>query len=141
MSATQIWNVIWACINLLVMTPLTAVVLKFFARSLPFSRALLISLVASSVSIGLGFLYFLAKDAWGFSAGSDGLATLAVFCVAGHLITKLAKNYGIEKAGWLGVGAKSMLALVAISWVFVAVLVLLARAAGTGLVAANLAPA
>jgi len=116
------------------MTPLTAVVLKFFARSLPFSRALLISLVASSVSIGLGFLYFLAKDAWGFSAGSDGLAafsagsdglaTLAVFCVAGHLITKLAKNYGIEKAGWLGVGAKSMLALVAISWVFVGVLAL-----------------
>jgi hypothetical protein len=52
------------------------------------------------------------------------LVGLVMLCVAGSLITKLAKTYGIEKTGWLGVGAKSMLAVLAMSWVVVGVIAL-----------------
>ena len=52
--------------------------------------------------------------------GTD-LFTIVVMCVARTIITKLARNYGIEKTGWLGVGAKGVLVLFVLSWLIVAV--------------------
>jgi len=55
--------------------------------------------------------------------------SISTFCfaitTAGVLITRRAQAYGIEKAGWLGVGGKTVLALVAFSWVLVGLLYVL----------------
>jgi hypothetical protein len=48
-------------------------------------------------------------------AGGDGLFTMVVMSVAGTIITKLARNCGIEKSGWLGVGGKSIVVLLGLS--------------------------
>jgi hypothetical protein len=42
--------------------------------------------------------------------------------VAGTIITKLARNYGIEKTGWLGIGAKSIFVVIGLSWLIVGVM-------------------
>lgn len=39
-------------------------------------------------------------------------------------ITKLARKYGVEKTGWLGIGAKSIFVLIGLSWVFVLIVYL-----------------
>jgi hypothetical protein len=51
----------------------------------------------------------------------DGLFTIVVMSVAGTVITKLARNYGIEKTSWLGIGGKSILVLLVLSWLIVGV--------------------
>jgi uncharacterized membrane protein len=89
---------IGASFMVLVMTLLVALALNFFARPLSFSRALLISLIASLAGLGLP------------QVTVELPATLVILFVGGYLITKLAQKYGIKKTGWLGVGAKSMLA-------------------------------
>src|SRR5262249_40093555 len=106
-----------------------AIALKFFARPLLFSQALLISLIASSVSIGLSVvlivLYYLMGSAWGLPRFNvEVLAGCIMLFGGGYLITKLSKKYGIEKTGWLGVGGRSMLAVLAMSWVVVGVIAL-----------------
>jgi len=131
MSTTLIQVALGASFLILVMTLLAAIALKFFARPLLFSQALLISLIASSVSIGLSaaliVLYYLTRSAWGPPPAGINIETLATFITlfgGGYLITKLAKKYGIEKTGWLGVGARSMLTVLAMSWVVVGVIAL-----------------
>jgi hypothetical protein len=47
----------------------------------------------------------------GWSERLDGLFLFLGMCVAGRFITELARNYGIEKTGWLGVGAKTVITL------------------------------
>jgi uncharacterized membrane protein len=69
----------------LVMTLLVALALKFFARPLSFSRALLISLIASLAGLGLP------------QVRVELPATLVILFVGGYLITKLAQKYGIKK--------------------------------------------
>jgi hypothetical protein len=53
-----------------------------------------------------------------------GLAILLCMGLAGFLITRLAAREGVKKTGWLGVGAKSVLSTLALSWVMVGVLYL-----------------
>jgi hypothetical protein len=52
----------------------------------------------------------------------SGAAILLCMSLAGFLITRLAAREGVKKLGWLGVGAKSVLSILALSWIIVAVL-------------------
>jgi hypothetical protein len=84
---------------------LASVGAKYFARSLPYSKAFLICLVAFAVGTVLFIVYTFVRLLGDWSERLDGLFLLVVMCVAGDIITKLARNYGIEKTGRLGVGA------------------------------------
>ena len=66
-------------------------------------------------------VYFFAKAALAWPDTVDGLFTIVIMSVAGTVITKLARNYGIEKTGWLGIGAKSILVLLFLSWLIIGV--------------------
>jgi len=94
---------------------------KYFARPLPYSKAFLISLAGFAVSTILLLVYFFAKAALAWSDTVDSIFTIIAMCVAGAVITRLARNYGIKKTGWLGIGAKSILVLVVLSWLIIAV--------------------
>jgi len=100
---------------------LASVGAKYFARSLPYSKAFLICLVAFAVGTVLFIIYYFVKAVAGWSERLDALFLLVVMCVAGDIITKLARNYGIVKTGRLGVGAKSVFTLFVLSWLIVAV--------------------
>ena len=56
----------------------------------------------------LFIVYTFVRLVGGWSETLDSLFLLVVMCVAGDIITKLARNYGIEKTGRLGVGAKAV---------------------------------
>jgi hypothetical protein len=97
---------------------------KYFARHLPYSTAFLISLVGFAVCTVLYVLYFIAQTAMALPRSADGLFGLVALSIAGTIITKLARNYGVEKKGWLGIGAKSVFMLVGLSWVVVGIVYL-----------------
>jgi hypothetical protein len=100
---------------------LASVGAKYFARSLPYSKAFLICLVAFAVGTVLFIVYTFVRLLGDWSERLDGLFLLVVMCVAGDIITKLARNYGIEKTGRLGVGAKAVFTLFVLSWLIVSV--------------------
>ena len=52
------------------------------------------------------------------------IAILVCICGAGFLVTQLAAREGVEKTGWLGVGANSVLSAAVLSQVNVGVLYL-----------------
>jgi hypothetical protein len=108
----------------LVFALLASVGVKYFARPLPYSTAFLISLVGFAVGTVLYVLYFITKTAMALPNSVDGLFTLVVMSLAGTIITILARNYGVEKTGWLGIGAKSIIVLVGLSWVTVVIVYL-----------------
>jgi hypothetical protein len=45
-----------------------------------------------------------------------------MLCLQGIIITRLARKYGYERKGRVGLGAITMLSLVVISWVVVGVI-------------------
>ena len=56
--------------------------------------------------------------------GIGRIALLLCLCGAGFLITQLAAREGVKKTGWLGVGAKSVLSIVALSQLILGVIYL-----------------
>jgi hypothetical protein len=92
---------------------------RFFARPLSFGRAFIISVFSFTISTLLIAVYFYVKASMGIPSVADGLATIVSLLLTGVVITRRAQAYGIKKTGWLGVGGKTMLALVAFSWVLV----------------------
>lgn len=107
-----------------VLALLASVGVKYFARPLPYSTAFLISLAGFAVCTVLYLLYFTIQTAMGFPRSFDGLFGLVAMSVAGTIITRLARTYGVEKTGWLGIGAKSIFVLVGLSWVVVVIVYL-----------------
>jgi hypothetical protein len=65
----------------------------------------LLSLAGFAIGTILFFVYYFAKAAVKWPDTVDGLFTIVVMSVSGTVITKLARNYGIEKTGWFGIGA------------------------------------
>ena len=96
---------------------LTSISLKFFARELPYTKALLVSLTASVVGTFLMVLYYFVKARAGIANTMDSIAGFAMLAIMGTMVTKLAANYGVEKTGRLGVGAKSMFGLLVLMWI------------------------
>jgi hypothetical protein len=101
----------------LLMSFLATAAVKFFARPLSFGQAFIISVFSFTISTLLIAVYFYIKASMGLPSAADGVATIVSLLLTGVLITRRARAYGIKKTGWLGVGAKTILALIAFSWV------------------------
>jgi hypothetical protein len=109
-------------LTMLMSVPATAF-LKFFARPLTWGQAFIFCFAITTALIAV---YFFVKAATGIPSSVDGLATVVVLILTGILITRRSRAYGIEKAGWLSVGGKTILALLAFSWVLVGLYALIA---------------
>lgn len=77
-----------------------------------------------AISTLLIAVYYYVKAASGLPSSADSVATMVMLVMTGVLITRRARAYGIEKIGWLGVGGKTILTLLAFSWVLVGLYVL-----------------
>jgi hypothetical protein len=104
---------------ILLMSLLATAGVKFFARPLSFGQAFVISVFSFTISTLLIAVYFFVKASMAIPSAADGVATTVSFLLTGVLITRRARAYGIKKTGWLGVGGKTMLALLAFSWALV----------------------
>ena len=98
--------------------------LKFFARSLRLIQALQIGWVSSLVGAVVPVAYFLAKPQLQLPEAIDGLLGLVTLCVMGVVATRLARSYGVQKAGYIGVGAKSVVALTVVFWIPILIMML-----------------
>jgi hypothetical protein len=58
-------------------------------------------------SIALLVIFHLGEAAFGAPQYADKLVGFAELLVPGAVVTRLARNYGVEKSGWFGVGAKA----------------------------------
>jgi hypothetical protein len=104
----------------LIFTLVYTVTIKVLERQLTFTQSLMISALASAISIVLLAAYHLAKAPLEITNRDfDNLATLIVWFGLGTVITRLARNYGIKKHGWFGLGARANLWLLGISWVVI----------------------
>jgi hypothetical protein len=101
------------------------VFIKLFERRLTFVQAVLIAGWCLLLATVLLTIYFALKPMLGLPASVDGIATIAWMALAGTLITRQAQKYGFKKSGWLGLGAKVMLSILALSWVFVGIYLLI----------------
>jgi hypothetical protein len=117
MDSGQIVSVMIALLPaFLISTIVYAAIVKWLERTLTFTQCLLMSAVASAVSIGLYVGYLLVRAPFYRNKDLDNVAALVAWCVLGILITRLARNYGIKKQGWFGVGGKANFWLLAILW-------------------------
>lgn len=105
---------------------LLSLCVKFFARPLRYLDGLVISLIAAFVMAVLMALYYASKAMTGLPNAVDGVATLMGMIVMGILITRQAQTYGVVKTGKLGVGGKSILGLIGISWLLIGLYILVA---------------
>jgi hypothetical protein len=110
---------------ILLMSLLATAGLKFFARPLTVGQAFIISVFSFSISTVLIALYYYVKASMGLAPSADAVAGIVMLVLSGVLITQRAQTYGIKKTGWLGVGGKTILALIALSWVLVGLYVLI----------------
>jgi hypothetical protein len=106
---------------------LLAIAVSRLERSLTFGQAFRISAIASVVALVAIFLYHQATAELGISDSinhwvEDVLVKLAAMCLAGTIVTRLSRNYGIKKEGWFGVGGR------AIGWIYALLLMLAAIA-------------
>jgi hypothetical protein len=100
---------------------ISAGLIKRFAQQLTLKEGFFIGLLAYAVSTVLLVVYFVAKPVFQIPTYLDGLTTVVWMCLAGIIITRQAGRYGVEKTGYLGVGAKTMLSVLVLSWVLVAI--------------------
>ena len=114
------WGFLLVVVSAIAVAPL----LKYFSRGgLTFLQSLWILAVSFAVMTGIMLVFFFAVEP--VTGGTvTGLASLLSSCLAGSLITRLAKNEGVQKTGWLGVGAKSILSLIGLSWIMIGVMYL-----------------
>jgi len=93
-------------------TILCAPLLVYFsARSLRFRQSLRIA--ALSFTIMVPAIKIAVEPL--IAAEISQIAILLCMCGAGFLITHLAAREGVKKTGWLGVGAKSVLSVFALT--------------------------
>ena len=104
----------------LIFTFVYTVAVKVLERQLTFVQSLMISAVAVAISIALLVVYYLAKVPLEITNQDvDKLAALITWFVLGTLITRLARNYGIKKHGWFGLGGRANIWLLGIMWVVI----------------------
>ena len=95
---------------------------KFFARSLRLTQALAIGWVGGAA----GGVVFAIYNATGPNLEPTvvSLAGSVMLCVMGIAITRRARTYGVQKTGFLGAGAKSVLCLAVLLWMPVLIMAL-----------------
>jgi hypothetical protein len=98
-----------------------AIFIKLFERSVSFGQASLVAGWSIFVSTLAFVVYFFIQSVLGLPRSIDGLAAIVWMALSGTLITRRLRTYGFEKHGWAGVGAKTMLSVLALSWVLVGV--------------------
>jgi 4-amino-4-deoxy-L-arabinose transferase-like glycosyltransferase len=107
---------------------LLTVILRLLARQLRLVQALYLSFAGAVAWLALVVSYNALEHALGITIASfggsflGGSITLGSFCVMGTVITRLSRQYGIEKVGWLGVGAKAALSLFALGSFYPAII-------------------
>ncbi|HET7888269.1 MAG TPA: hypothetical protein VFL62_18760 [Bradyrhizobium sp.] len=108
----------------IIFTLFYSVAVKFLERQLTFVQAVYISAVAVAVLIAVVVVFTLAKAPLGLGRDAESFVYLADYLLAGVIITRLAKSYGVEKAGWVGVGARANALILAFGWIVVGVVYL-----------------
>ena len=108
-------DILGALLNIFLMSLTFGLVLglfvKFFARSLRLTQALLIGWIGGAAGAAVPVIYLLAKPHLQLPETFDGLLGLVMVIVMAVVITRRARAYGIQRTGYLGVGAKSVLVL------------------------------
>lgn len=99
----------------------TTFAVKYFAPALAWWQALLVSLVSAGASLLFLITYIFLSGTLGFPELIDSLAFVVTFAIMGTLITWQAQAYGVEKTGFVGVGGRSVLALLALSVAAIAI--------------------
>jgi hypothetical protein len=84
-----------------------AATIKILERRLTFVQSLLMSAIAAVVSIALLVIFNLGEASFGAPQYADKLVGFAELLVPGAVVTRLARNHGVGKSGWFGVGAKA----------------------------------
>jgi hypothetical protein len=105
--------------NYIIAVLVYAGVLKWVQRSLTYRQSLKIAGVAIAVSIVLLVVFYFVRAKYFPNKDVDNPASLIALCVTGIIATKSARNYGVEKVGWLGVGARVGLWILTGSSIFV----------------------
>ena len=94
---------------------------KYFAPALAWWQAFLVSLVSAGAALLFLITYTFLSGTLIFPELIDSLAFVVTFAIMGTLITLQAQAYGVEKTGFVGVGGRSVLALLAISVAAIAI--------------------
>ena len=101
-----------------------APLLMYFSRGgLTFLQSLRNLAAGFAVLTGTAMVFILTIEPV-IGGAASGLAIVLCMCLAGSLITRLAARDGVQKTGRFGVGAKSVLSLLVLSWVAVGVIYL-----------------
>jgi hypothetical protein len=98
-----------------------AVAVKLIERRLTFKQALLISALAILVPTAILIAFTFAKLFFAIGTSFDSVVNIFDYLVVGAIVTRLARNYGIEKYGWLGLGGRANICLLVLSLFLVAV--------------------
>ena len=97
-------------------------ILMYFSRGdLTFLQSLRIVAASFAIMVGAILVFVLGIEPV-IGTAVSGPAILLCVCLAGSLITRLAVREGVTKTGWLGVGAKTVLSLLALVWAAVGVM-------------------
>jgi hypothetical protein len=129
MSAAIVRLIFSVALFAAVLALLAAVFIKLFARRLTFVQALLIAGRSFFLSTLLLVVYTFLTLVLHVPQSVDAISTMVWLAMTGTLITWRARKYGIEKPGWVGIGAKVTLSLLALSWVFVGVYMVVSHTA------------
>ena len=108
-----------AAMLFVVLVVICAGLLKWFARPLTVSQALLVALFALGIATALLVVYSVAAAYLRIPRAYDSGPSIVWMLLAGTLMTRRARRYAIQKTGWLGVGAKVMLTVLALAWLVV----------------------
>lgn len=97
---------------------------KYFSQGLTFRQSLSISIQAFAAAGAVIAAYFVSKPMLDLGPAGESLAFLVSFCLAGVVITRLGAKRGVKKTGRLGLGAKTVLSLIAASWLLAGICLL-----------------
>lgn len=97
------------------------IAVKILERRLTFVQSLYISAVAVVILLAFIVAYTFAKVPLRLGRDVESFVYIAGYLITGIVITRLARNYGVEKKGWLGLGGRANLWILVASWVVIVV--------------------
>jgi tetrahydromethanopterin S-methyltransferase subunit F len=97
-------------------------IIRVVERSLTFKQSAMIAGTAVAILFAVLIVYYIARAPYYKSRDIDNLAGLVAYCITGIVITRLARNYGIKKLGWFGVGARVNCWLLVAAWAIIALI-------------------